>query len=89
MFGKKSKPSQNDLQNTFTLNTQTVHGYKTNPTAIIRRMNELKAELKMLECIDQADEMLTLETENPYEEIKLQKTTMAGVDCIRMIRVEK
>ncbi len=88
MFFGKAKPSQEDLQSQFNLSSEAVHGYKKDPQKVLQRINTLRAELTMLEAIEQADEPLELETGLPFTKVRLQKTTMAGHKVIRMIREE-
>ena len=87
MFFSK-KPSQEDLQLQFNLASETVHGYKKDPSKVLQRINTLKAELAMLEAIEQAEQPLELETGQPFVKVRLQATTMAGHKVIRMIKEE-
>lgn len=88
LFSKAKKPTQDELQMQFNLAAETVHGHKKDASAVLQRINTLKAELAMLEAIQQADQPLELETGQPFIKVRLQATTMAGHKVIRMIKEE-
>ena len=88
MFFSKPKKSPEEIQAQFNLAADCVFGHQKDAKAVLQRINMLKAEIAMLEALELSDQPLELETNTPFQRVKLQNTTMCGHPVVRMIKEE-